>query len=71
MKINFSTSAYGNMYITIADTEGNSVTSCETFGNTDNRKVNFSKEVLEKFQGKEVVITFEMKDAKLYSFWFE
>ena len=52
MKINFSTSAYGNMYITIADKEGNSVTSCETFGNTDNRKVNFSKEILEQFKGK-------------------
>ena len=71
MKINFSTSAYGNMYITIADKEGNSATSCEIFGNTDNRKVNFSKQTLEKFQGKEVVVTFEMKDAKLYSFWFE
>lgn len=71
MHINFQTSAYGHLYVTIEDKDGNSITSCETFGNSNNRKLNFTSEQLAMFEGKEVVITFAMKDAKLYSFHFE
>ncbi len=70
MKINFSTSAYGNMYITMRDSEGNEAKTCELFGDSDHRNVKFENANIADFAGKEVTLTFEMKDAKLYSFEF-
>jgi len=68
--INFSTSARGNIYITIEDKEGNKATTCELFGDNNNRLVHFEGIDLSIYKNKEVILTFEMKDAKLYSFNF-
>ena len=69
--INFSTSARGSVYITIRDNEGNSARTCELFGDSDERNVNFENARTDDFAGKEVTLEFEMKDAKLYSFLFK
>ena len=70
LNINFSTSAYGNMYITIRDKDGNEARTCELFGDSDHRTVTFEDAKIADFQGKEVTLTFEMKDARIYSFAF-
>lgn len=69
--INFSTSARGSVYITIRDNDGNCAKTCELFGDSDERKVNFENALVSDFSGKEVTLEFEMKDAKLYSFLFK
>ena len=70
MQINFATSAYGNVYITIRDRDGNEAKTCELFGNSDHRNVKFENADIGDFSRKEVTLTFDMKDAKLYSFEF-
>jgi hypothetical protein len=70
MRINFATSAYGNVYITMRDANGNEAKTCELFGDSDCRNVVFENANIADFSGKEVTLTFEMKDAKLYAFEF-
>jgi hypothetical protein len=70
LQINFSTSAFGNIYITMRDKDGNTAKTCELFGNSDHRSVRFENAEISDFAGKEVTLTFEMKDAKLYAFEF-
>ena len=70
LHLNFSTSAKGSIYVTVRDENGRSSTSYEIFGDSDDRRVHFSGAPLSEFAGRPVVIEFEMKDAKLYSFAF-
>ncbi len=70
MILNFATSVLGNIYVTITDKDGNSITSLEVFGNSVNREVVFEDD-LSKFSGKEVIITFDMQEADIYSFSFK
>lgn len=70
MQINFATSAFGSVYITMRDKDGNEAKTCELFGNSDHRRVVFENANISDFAGKEVTLTFEMKDAKLYAFAF-
>ena len=70
LRINFATSAYGNIKIVIKDKEGNEASTCELFGDSDNRNVKFENADITDFSGKEITLTFEMKDAKLYAFEF-
>ena len=69
--INFSTSAKGNMFITIRDEDGNEAKTCELFGDKIDRKVRFENADIADFAGKTVTLEFEMKDAKLYAFEFK
>ncbi len=66
--INFSTSARGCVYITATDEEGNSITSCETFGDSISRKVVFENGQLSQFAGKKIKLEMKIKDAKVFSF---
>jgi len=67
--INFSTSAYGSMTFTIKDEDGNSISSCPTFGDSTDRRVRFHGD-LSAFAGKPVTMTVRMFDCDFYSFIF-
>ncbi|MBQ5356468.1 MAG: hypothetical protein IIU08_11420 [Clostridia bacterium] len=67
--VNFSTSAYGHMRFRLTDTDGNSIQSCETFGDSADRRVRFDGDV-GNFAGRPVVLTVNMFDADLYSIMF-
>lgn len=67
--INFSTSARGYMYFTLT-CEGKEYHSCETFGNTLDRRVAFDEGVVASLAGKEVTMTVLMRDADLYAIRF-
>ena len=69
--INFSTSARGSVFIKAVDGEGDGIASCETFGDSISRKVVFSGGALAQFKGKNVRLEFEMKDAKVFSFYIK
>lgn len=69
--INFATSAKGSIYITIRDEEGREARTCELFGDSDARKVRLEGADISEFAGKPVTLEFDMKDARLYSFWFQ
>ena len=71
MFMNFETSAFGYMFITLIDEAGNRFPSCETFGNTTDRKVIFDDaEAVAKLSGKPVRLEFRMMDADIYSMQF-
>jgi len=67
--INFATSAYGYMKFTIQDEDGNAISSCETFGDSTDRRVRFEGD-LSAFAGKPVTMHVNMYDADFYSFIF-
>lgn len=68
--INFETSARGYVKIIIEDNTGLKAETCELFGDNTNRLVNFEGIDVSQFSGKEVTLTFEMRDASIYSFNF-
>jgi len=67
---NMATSAYGYMYFSLEDTQGNRIQSCEMFGDSIDKTVGFEGD-LSAFSGKEVVMTVRMRDADLYAMKFE
>ena len=70
LEINFKTSAAGSVYINMLDESGNKLEgyeSCELFGNTTSRKVNFER-ALTGLNGKMVRMEILMSDAEIYSF---
>ena len=67
--MNFSTSAYGWMRFKLRDTDGNVISSCETFGDSTDRRVRFGGDV-GAFAGRPVVLSVNMFDADLYSIMF-
>lgn len=67
--VNFSTSAKGYIYFTLRSGD-EEYTSCETFGNTTDRRVHFDDNAVQKLAGKEVTMTIRMSDADIYSFRF-
>lgn len=69
MKLNFATSAFGRIRIAINDEKGNVIESEDLFGDRVDRPVRFKGD-LSSFSGKEVQITFYMKDCDIYSFQF-
>ncbi len=69
--INFETSAMGYLFVTLIDAAGKRFASCETFGNTLDRKVVFDNpEAVKANIGKPVTIEFRMRDADVYSMQF-
>ncbi|MCR5457759.1 MAG: hypothetical protein K6F14_06755 [Clostridiales bacterium] len=75
LHLNFETSAYGSIYVSILDEAGNEISdgeSVEVFGNNIDRRVVFDNGFdLSSVEGKPIRIRFRMKDAKLYSMKFE
>ena len=75
LHLNFSTSAYGYIYVSILDQAGEKVLadeSVEVFGDNIDRKVIFRKDfTLSSLVHTPVRLKFRMRDAKLFSMQFE
>ncbi len=71
MLLNFATSARGYIFVTVKEaSSGKSLRSFEIFGNKTGRVIDFEGD-LAAFSGKEVILTFEMCDADIYSMRFK
>ena len=62
------TRLYTDVYVTVTSTDGKQLRTAELFGDSDDRKVIFDNGDISEFVGKEVYLSFEMKDARLYAF---
>lgn len=75
LHINFSTSAFGSIYVDVLDENCNIISegeSVEVYGDTVDRRVVFADgNDFSGFIGKRVRLRFRMRDAKLYSLKFE
>lgn len=72
LEINFSSSALGDIKVTVCDENGNELEgykSIRIFGDSVSRKVKFEKE-LRLLENKPVRLKFELHDCDLYSFKF-
>ena len=72
LEINFSTSALGDIIITVCDEDGNAIEgykSIKIFGDSVDRKVKFEKSLCD-LAGKPVRLKIELHDCDLYSFKF-
>ena len=70
LSLNFRTSARGSIYVTVLDELGiplEGYSSCEIFGDSVNRIIDFSKP-LGELQGKKIRLDFKMSDCEIYSF---
>ncbi len=70
LKLNFSTSARGHLYVTLTAEDGTTAESCEIFGDSCDRIIDFDKD-LSVFAGKSTVMQIRMRDADLYSVKFD
>ena len=75
LHLNFSTSAFGSIYIDLLDEEGNEIdgkTTFEIYGDTIDRKISFADgSDFSEYSGKAVRLRFRMRDCKIYSMKFE
>jgi len=74
LHLNFASSAFGYIYVEVLDTDGNPISgkSFEIFGDTIDRQITFDDGTdFSRFAGKPVRLRFTMRDAKLFSLWFE
>lgn len=72
LEINFSSSALGDIIITVCDENGNEISgykSIKIFGDSTGRKVKFEKSLAD-LAGKPVRLKIELHDCDLYSFKF-
>lgn len=65
--LNFSTSAFGHVYVTLIREDGVRTRSCELFGDRTDRAVTFDKP-LSEFAGHQVQMLIELSDADVYAF---
>ena len=73
LKMNFRTSARGNVYLRVLDERGTPIegySTCEIFGDSINRIVDFEKPLAE-LQGKKISFEFDMSDAEIFALKFE
>lgn len=70
LRINFATSAWGYLYITLVAEDGTKVESGEIFGNKIDRRVGFPEGAVAALAGKAVTMEVRMRDADLYSMQF-
>ena len=68
--VNFATSVYGYLRITVRGEDGQTAVSHELFGDAVDRLVGFEKGDLAKFSGKPVTLTFEISDGDVYAYRF-
>ena len=75
LHLNFSTSAFGYIFVDVLDEEGNELSkkqSFEIYGNTIDRKVCFADGTdFAEFANKPVRLRFRMREAKLFALKFE
>ena len=75
LHLNFSTSAYGYIFVDVLDENGEEIsgqTSFEIYGDTIDRKISFvGGSDFSKYAGKPIRLRFRMLDAKLFSLKFE
>ncbi len=71
MFANMSTSARGYIYFTLKSSDGETIESCEMFGDSVDKKIGFEDGAVEALSGKEVVLEMRMLDADIYSIRFE
>ncbi len=75
LHLNFSTSAFGHIYVDLLDEEGNAIdgkTSFEIFGNSTDRRISFEDgSSFKDYAGKPIRLRFRMRMAKLFSMWFD
>ena len=72
LEINFSTSAFSHIDVTVCDEAGNEIEgyrAVNMFGDSINRKVKFQKD-LKALEGKPIRLKFYLSDAHIYSFKF-
>ena len=72
LEINFSSSAFGDITVTVCDENGNELDgykSIKIFGDSVDRKVRFEKD-LKLLENTPVRLRFELHDTDLYSFKF-
>ena len=72
LEINFSSSAFGDVTVTVCDETGNELDgykSIKIFGDSTSRKVRFEKD-LKLLENSPVRLKFELHDTDLYSFKF-
>lgn len=67
---NMETSARGYMYFTLTSSDGETIKSCEMFGNAIDKKIGFEDGDITRFSGKEVILQVRMLDADLYAVRF-
>ncbi len=68
--LNFSTSARGYLYVTLTADDGTTAKSCEIFGDSCDRIIDFDCD-LSAFAGKKTVMEIKMRDADVYSVRFD
>ena len=71
MYANLSTSARGYIYFTIKSADGETIESCEMFGDSTDKKIGFEDGDIAKLCGKEVVLEMRMLDADIYAIRFQ
>ena len=71
LTMNLETSARGYIYVALEAENGTKAESCETFGNSINRKIAFDDpEAVKRMAGKPVTMRIRMLDADVYSVRF-
>ena len=68
--VNFATSAWGYMYFTLIDANGNRYQSEEHFGNSTHRRIKIADDAVKRLSGKPVRLEVRLRDADLYSIRF-
>lgn len=68
--VNFATSAWGYMYFTLIDENGNRYQSEEHFGNSTRRRIKIADDAVKHLSGKPVRLEARLRDADLYSIQF-
>jgi hypothetical protein len=69
--VNFETSALGYMIFALVSEDGERTESCESFGNSINRRIVFPEGAVASLSGKAVRMEVRLRDADIYSFKFE
>lgn len=68
--VNFATSARGHLNVTVKGPSGETLKSCELFGDKVDREVQLEGGSLAALKGRKVTVEFELLDGDLYSFRF-
>lgn len=74
LHLNFSTSAYGHIFVSVLDENGEQISdeSFEIYGDNIDRTISFADgSDFSRFSGKPIRLKFRMRDAKLFSLKFE
>ena len=68
---NFETSAWGYIYFTLVDSDGQEYCSCEYFGNSTDRHIIIPDNAAGQLSGRPVGLKIRLRDADIYSIQFK